>query len=102
VYDRGRNVPMETILAAADEHSADIIGLSALMTTTMMQMKVVADVVKEKRLPYKVLVGGAVVTPRFATEIGVHGYSKDVGDCVQAAEALLEGRTVGLLTGAPT
>ena len=101
VHDLGRNVPMETILAAAEEHRADIIGLSALMTTTMMQMKVVADAVREKRLPYKVLVGGAVVTPRFATEIGVHGYSKDVGDCVQAAEALLDGRTVGLLTGVP-
>ncbi len=100
VHDLGRNVPHETILAAAEEHEADIIGLSALMTTTMMQMKVVADAVREGRLPYKVLVGGAVVTPRFATEIGAHGYSKDVGDCVQAAEALLDGRTAGLLTAA--
>ncbi|HKY32549.1 MAG TPA: homocysteine S-methyltransferase family protein [Candidatus Polarisedimenticolia bacterium] len=100
VHDLGRNVPLETILAAAEEHRADIIGLSALMTTTMMQMKVVADVVKDRRLPYRVLVGGAVVTPRFATEIGAHGYSRDVGDCVQAAEALLEGRTAGLLAPA--
>ena len=60
VVDLGRNVPMETILSAADEHKADIIGLSALMTTTMMQMKAVADAVRERRLPYKVLVGGAV------------------------------------------
>ncbi len=98
VIDLGRNVPMETIMTAADEHKADIIGLSALMTTTMMQMKVVADAVRERRLPYKVLVGGAVVTPRFATEIGVDGYSKDVGDCVQVAEALLDGRPAGLLS----
>ncbi len=96
VHDLGRNVPMETILEAAGRERADIIGLSALMTTTMMQMKVVADTVRERSLPYKVLVGGAVVTPRFAAEIGVHGYSRDVGDCVQAAEALLEGRTAGL------
>ena len=98
VVDLGRNVPMETILTAAEEHKADIIGLSALMTTTMMQMKVVADAVRERRLPYKILVGGAVVTPRFATEIGVDGYSKDVGDCVQMAEALLDGRPAGLLS----
>jgi 5-methyltetrahydrofolate--homocysteine methyltransferase len=100
VHDLGRNVPMETILAAAEEHGADIIGLSALMTTTMMQMKVVADAVKARALPYRVLVGGAVLTPRFATEIGADGYSKDVGDCVQAAEALMQGRTAGLVPAA--
>ncbi|HZI94534.1 MAG TPA: homocysteine S-methyltransferase family protein, partial [Patescibacteria group bacterium] len=96
VHDLGRNVPFETILEAASTHQADIIGLSALMTTTMMQMKVVVDAVNQRHLPYKILVGGAVVTPRFATEIGAHGYSKDVGDCVQAAEALVAGRTAGL------
>jgi len=96
VHDLGRNVPMETILDAAREHRADIIGLSALMTTTMMQMKVVVDAVRDQGLPHKVLVGGAVLTPRFASEIRADGYSRDVGDCVQAAEALLEGRTVGL------
>jgi 5-methyltetrahydrofolate--homocysteine methyltransferase len=100
VHDLGRNVPMETILEAAVEHGAHIIGLSALMTTTMMQMKVVADAVRARGLPCKVLVGGAVVTPRFATEIGVDGYSRDVGDCVQAAESLIEGRTAGLLATA--
>jgi len=100
VHDLGRNVPMETILTAADQHKADIIGLSALMTTTMMQMKVVVDAVRERKLAHKVLVGGAVVTPRFATEIGADGYSKDVGDCVQAAEALVDGRTAGLLSAA--
>ncbi len=96
VIDLGRNVPHETILDAAAQNRAQIIGLSALMTTTMMQMKVVVDAVRGKSLPHKVLVGGAVVTPRFATEIGADGYSKDVGDCVQAAESLLEGRTAGL------
>ncbi|HET6372775.1 MAG TPA: homocysteine S-methyltransferase family protein [Candidatus Polarisedimenticolia bacterium] len=98
VVDLGRNVPHETILAAAEEHGAEIIGLSALMTTTMMQMKVVADAVRQRNLPHRVLVGGAVVTPRFATEIGADGYSKDVGDCVAAAEALVAGRTAGLLS----
>ena len=100
VFDLGRNVPHETILQAAAEHKAEIIGLSALMTTTMMQMKVVADAVREQRLPYKVLVGGAVVTPRFAAEIGADGYSRDVGDCVAAAEALVDGRTAGLHSAA--
>ncbi len=89
VIDIGKNVSCEEILDAAKQHDADIIGLSALMTTTMMQMKVVRDSVHEKGLSYKIMIGGAVTTKRFAEEIGADGYSKDVGDVVHVAEGLM-------------
>lgn len=90
VIDLGRNVPCEEILKAARENDADIIALSALMTTTMMRMKEVVDQVKSAALPYKVMVGGAVVTQGFATEIGADAYGKDVGDVVPVTERLME------------
>ncbi|UQA59366.1 homocysteine S-methyltransferase family protein [Polyangium aurulentum] len=89
VHDLGRNVPMEDILEAAREHKAELIGLSALMTTTMMRMKDVIDTVKSKGLPHLVMIGGAVTTPSFAEEIRADAYGKDVGDVVQVAERLL-------------
>ncbi|MBI4042663.1 MAG: homocysteine S-methyltransferase family protein, partial [Deltaproteobacteria bacterium] len=64
VIDLGRNVPAETIIMTAKEQRAEIIALSALMTTTMMQMKVVIEAVKKEGLSTKVMIGGAVVTPR--------------------------------------
>ncbi len=92
VIDIGKNVSCEEILDAANKHNADIIGLSALMTTTMMQMKVVRDSVYEQGLPYKIMIGGAVTTKRFAEEIGVDGYSKDVGEVAYVAEGLLKSK----------
>ena len=90
VIDLGRNVPLETILDAAREHQAQIVALSALMTTTMMQMKLAIDTIHERDLPYKVMIGGAVVTPRFAEEIRSDGYGKDVGAIVPLAEQLIQ------------
>ncbi len=92
VVDMGKNVSCEEILDAAKKHGADIIGLSALMTTTMMQMKVVRDSVHEQGLPFRIMIGGAVTTKRFADEIGVDGYSKDVGDVVYVAESLIKSK----------
>nr|WP_275939332.1 homocysteine S-methyltransferase family protein [Polyangium spumosum] len=89
VHDLGRNVPLEDILAAAREHKAQIIGLSALMTTTMMRMKDVIDAVRGQGLPHVVMIGGAVTTPSFAEEIRADGYGKDVGDVVTIAERML-------------
>lgn len=89
VIDLGRNVALDVILAAAEEHRADILGLSALMTTTMIQMPLVINEVKKRNLPYKVMVGGAVVTRSFADEIGADAYGKDVGDVVTIAETLM-------------
>lgn len=90
VHDLGRNVPVETILAAAKEHNAQIIGLSALMTTTMMRMKDVIDAVRADNLSHVVMIGGAVTTPSFAEEIRADGYGKDVGEVVNVAENMLK------------
>jgi 5-methyltetrahydrofolate--homocysteine methyltransferase len=89
VHDLGRNVPTEDILTAAREHKAQIIGLSALMTTTMMRMKDVIDTVRGQGLPHVVMIGGAVTTQSFAEEIRADGYGKDVGDVVAIAERML-------------
>lgn len=90
VIDLGKNVSCEDILSAARKYHADIIGLSALMTTTMMQMKVVRDAIQEQGLSCKVMIGGAVTTRKFAEEIGADGYAKDVGDVVPVTEKLLQ------------
>jgi 5-methyltetrahydrofolate--homocysteine methyltransferase len=89
VIDLGKDVPCDTIIAAAKENNADIIGLSALMTTTMMRMKDVVDCVRENKLPYKVIIGGAVVSQNFADEIGADGYSKDANEAVKLVDKLL-------------
>lgn len=89
VIDLGKDVPKETIIEAAKEHNADIIGLSALMTTTMMRMKDVVEVVRDNQLPYKVIIGGAVVSQSFADEIGADGYSKDANEAVKLVDRLL-------------
>lgn len=90
VIDLGRNVPLETILETAEREGAQIVALSALMTTTMIQMKLAIDLIRTRNLPYKVMVGGAVVTPKFSTEIGADGYGKDVGEVVPLTERILE------------
>ena len=89
VLDLGRNVPVEDILESARTNKAELIGLSALMTTTMMRMKDVIDRVKSENLPHLVMIGGAVTTQGFAQEIHADAYGKDVGDVVQVAETLL-------------
>lgn len=89
VIDLGKDVPADVIFEAAGEHDAQIIGLSALMTTTMMRMKDIVDRVKKEKLPYKIIVGGAVVSQSFADEIGAHGYSKDANEAVKVVERLL-------------
>ena len=66
--------------------------MSALMTTTMMEMKKVVDMVHEQNLPCKVLIGGAVITQSFADEIGADGYSEDAQEAVAVVGRLL-GRT---------
>ena len=90
VIDLGRNVEAELILQTAIEKKAQVVALSALMTTTMMQMKVVIDAVRSRNLPFKVVIGGAVVTPEFAREIHADGFSTDVGTVVSEMERVLE------------
>lgn len=89
VIDLGRNVPTPRIIEAVKEHQAEIVGLSALMTTTMLEMRNVIDLVHAESLPVKVMVGGAAVTQRFAQEIQADGYGKDVSEVVSLAESFL-------------
>ena len=80
----------ENLLNTALKEHAKVIGLSALMTTTMMRMKDVVELVKEEQLDVKVIIGGAVITQSFADEIGADGYSCDAADCVKLVQALME------------
>ena len=89
VVDLGKDVPLDKIIAAAKEEHADIIGLSALMTTTKMRMKDAVEYVRANQLPYKVIIGGAVVSQNFADEIGADGYSKDANEAVKLVDKLL-------------
>ena len=88
VVDAGKDVPAEKIVEMAIEHHARLIGLSALMTTTMVRMEDTIQLVKEKNLPIKVMVGGAAVTKAFADSIGADAYCVDAVAAVEAAKRL--------------
>lgn len=90
VLDLGKNVPKEEIVETALKEEAQIIALSALMTTTMMEMKEVIEYKEEMGCQSKVMIGGAVITESFAKEIGADGYSKDAADAVKLAKTLIE------------
>ncbi len=89
VIDMGKDVPCEDIVDTAMKEDAAVIGLSALMTTTMMRMQDVVEICREKGCKSKVIIGGACITQSFADEIGADGYSKDAADCVKLVERLL-------------
>ena len=91
VIDLGVNVPTGVFLETVEKHHPDILGLSALLTTTMQEMKNVISAVRESagsRAP-KLMVGGAPVTQEFAAEIGADGYGEDAISGVEAALKLL-------------
>lgn len=92
VFDMGKDVPAESIVNKAIEENAQIIGLSALMTTTMMRMKDVVDLAKEKGCQAKIIIGGACITESFAEEIGADGYSKDASECVKLIDSLIQSK----------
>ncbi|MBP5555030.1 MAG: homocysteine S-methyltransferase family protein [Lachnospiraceae bacterium] len=89
VIDMGKDIKAEDIVAKAEETGSKIICLSALMTTTMIHMKESIELVKQKGLDIKVMVGGACVTEEYAQEIGADGYSKDAAEAVKVAKSLL-------------
>lgn len=89
VIDLGKDVSKETIIESAINENADIIALSALMTTTMQQMKHVIEFAKERGVQAKIMVGGAVITQDYADEIGADGYSKDAAEAVKVAKYVL-------------
>ena len=88
VVDLGKDVAAADIVAAAVEHGASVIGLSALMTTTMVRMEDTVRLVREQGLACRVMVGGAVVSQAYADLIGAHGYADDAVSAVRTATRL--------------
>ncbi|HZK43974.1 MAG TPA: homocysteine S-methyltransferase family protein [Syntrophomonadaceae bacterium] len=90
VIDLGKDVRADDIIESAISNNADIIGLSALMTTTMPRMQEVVEKVKARALDCKIMVGGAVLTPEYAQDIGADAYSSDARNAVIEAKKLLQ------------
>ncbi|MDI6871509.1 MAG: homocysteine S-methyltransferase family protein [Bacillota bacterium] len=95
VVDLGRDVPAARVVEAARAERAGLVGLSALMTTTMVGMGRVIEALQAAGLPAKVMVGGAVVTEEFARQIGADGYGRDAVAAVRLAQELTAGRERG-------
>ena len=90
VVDLGSNVSAEKFIAAAKEHNAHIIGLSALLTTTMPKMKEAVTALRAANMPQvKVIIGGAPITQSFADEIGADGFAPDAASAVDVARKLM-------------
>ncbi len=93
VVDIGVDQSAEAFVKAAEEHDADIVGASALLTTTMLQQKKLVEALESAGLKdkVKVMVGGAPVTDRYAQEIGADGYAEDAISAVDVAYRLMDG-----------
>ena len=89
VIDLGKSVPASAFVEAVKKEKAKILGLSALMTTTMTEMAEVISLVKKEKLDVKVIVGGAVVTAEYAQEIGAQGFAPDAVLAVKLVQDLL-------------
>ncbi len=94
VINIGINNPVENYLAALEEHKPDILGMSALLTTTMPYMKVVIDTLKQQGLrdKYIVLVGGAPLNEEFARAVGADAYCRDAAVAVETAKSMIAQR----------
>ncbi len=90
VYDLGKDVSPETVLECAEKTGARLIGLSALMTTTVPAMEATIKLVKSKLPEAKFMVGGAVLTPEYARMIGADNYSKDAMEAVRYAKEIFK------------
>ncbi|MXZ96128.1 MAG: cobalamin-binding protein [Acidimicrobiaceae bacterium] len=97
VFDLGINTDAEEFLAALDEHKPDILGMSALLTTTMPYMKVVIDTLIEKgiRDDFIILVGGAPLNEEFGSAIGADAYCRDAAIASETAKTLVTARRAG-------
>jgi 5-methyltetrahydrofolate--homocysteine methyltransferase len=89
VVDLGTNVSPQAFFDAAKEHNADLVGLSALLTTTMPSMKSTVEMIKSQGLEAKIMIGGAPITQEYADEIGADGYSPDAASAVDTARELV-------------
>lgn len=94
VYDLGKDVPKEDFIAAAAEHHADFIGMSTLMTTTMIKMSEIIQELKEKgmRDQLVVMVGGGPISASYAEKIGADGYEPDAASAARRARELVMAR----------
>jgi trimethylamine corrinoid protein len=92
VIDLGRDVSVDEIIEAAEANNANIIGTSALLTTTLENQKLLEQKLREKgiRDKYKTMVGGAPATTRWASRIGADAYGEDAGEAVNKALELLQ------------
>ena len=89
VVDLGIDCAPEKFIAAVQEQGCKLVGLSALLTTTMPQMKNVIDALKEAGIEAKVIIGGAPVTQNYADEIGADGYAPDAASAIDVAKELI-------------
>jgi 5-methyltetrahydrofolate--homocysteine methyltransferase len=94
VIDLGHDVPPQRFVSQAQEHGASVIGMSALLTTTMQGMRAVVDLLREQGLVsgIKTIVGGAPVSAAFAEEIGADAYGFDAANAVDRVKDLMGGR----------
>jgi methanogenic corrinoid protein MtbC1 len=92
IVDLGTDTSADEFIAAVNEHGAAILGMSALLTTTMIYMKTVVDAVREQGVNVKIAVGGAPVTEKFASEIGADGYAADAASAVELFKRLVAAR----------
>lgn len=94
IIDLGRDVPIDTIIKAAIEAEADIIGTSALLTTTMVEQQKLEEELKKRgiRENFKTIIGGAPCTQRWADKIGADAYAEDAAEAVEKVVAMLSAR----------
>lgn len=90
VIDLGANVPPARFVESVKQHQPKLLGLSALLTTTMPAMRDTVKAIRDAGLTVKIVVGGAPITREFAREIGADGYAPDAGTAVDAAMSLLQ------------
>jgi methylmalonyl-CoA mutase cobalamin-binding domain/chain len=97
VHDLGRDVPNEDFIQSAKDMKADIVAMSALMSTSITEMKNFMDMAKEDgiRANIQVMIGGGSATPQFGETIGADGYGKTSADAVRVAEALSKKKKIG-------
>lgn len=89
VIDLGKDVDYQTVVDAAIEHKTKLVGLSALMTTTLVSMQKTIELLRENNVDCKIVVGGAVLTPEYADKIGADYYAKDAKESVDIAKKVI-------------
>ena len=90
VLDLGKDVPCETVLECAVRENIRLVGLSALMTTTLASMEETIRLLRENKVDCKIMVGGAVLTPEYAKKIGADFYAKDAKESCDIAKKVFE------------